>query len=62
VSSVKQPVMNKDLIQATLAKIKDREALGTATRFIWVKGHAKDPGNEAADRLAVEGAQKPFVG
>jgi ribonuclease HI len=60
-TSVKKPVLNKDLIQGVLAKIKDREALGTATRFSWVKGHSKDPGNEAADRLAVLGAQLPHL-
>jgi len=58
-TSVKQPVLNKDLIQGVLAKIRDREAVGSATRFLWVKGHSNDPGNEAADRLAVLGAHKP---
>lgn len=60
-TSLKQPVLNKDLIQPVLAKIRDREALGTATRFLWTKGHSNDQGNEAADRLAVLGAQKPSV-
>jgi ribonuclease HI len=59
--STKEPVMNKDLIQEVLARIRDREALGAATKFSWIKGHSKDPGNEAADRLAVLGAQKPIV-
>jgi ribonuclease HI len=58
-TSLKQPVLNKDLIQGVLAKIRDREALGAATRFFWIKGHSNNPGNEAADRLAVLGAQKP---
>ncbi|OJJ44151.1 hypothetical protein ASPZODRAFT_840718 [Penicilliopsis zonata CBS 506.65] len=39
-----KPVENKDLL-----KVK--------TLFQWIKGHAKDPGNEAADRLAVNGAR-----
>lgn len=60
-TSTKQPVMNKDLIQAVLARIRDRDALGAATRFSWIKGHSNDPGNEAADRLAVLGAQKSSV-
>lgn len=28
--------------------------------LVWVKGHANNPGNEAADRLAVAGARKPL--
>ena len=56
-TSLKKPVMNRDLIQAILIKIRERERLGTKTRFQWVKGHSNDPNNEAADRLAVRGAQ-----
>jgi ribonuclease HI len=59
--STKEPVLNKDLIQGVLARIRDREALGASTQFSWIKGHSNDPGNEAADRLAVQGAQKSIV-
>ena len=55
------PVKNKDLILLIRAKLVSRESKGTKTQFIWVKGHASDPGNIAADRLAVEGAKKPFL-
>jgi len=53
-------VKNSDLIRAIRAKIDARDALGTYTRLQWVKGHASDPGNIAADQLAREGAAKPF--
>jgi ribonuclease HI len=57
-TSVKQPVMNKDLIQDILAKIMERQGCGCLTKFNWIKGHSSDPSNEAADRLAVSGAQR----
>lgn len=53
-----KPVENKDLIEAILVKIEERQELKVQTLFEWLKGHNKDPGNEAADRLAVEGARK----
>jgi ribonuclease HI len=28
-------------------------------KFIWIKGHAENPGNERCDQLAVEAAMKP---
>jgi len=37
-------------------KIEERDFLKRGTHFVWVKGHANDEGNIAADRLAVEGA------
>lgn len=52
------PVMNKDLIQGIITKIRERERLGAETVFNWVKGHSNDPSNEAADRLAVSGARR----
>ena len=51
-----KPVENKDLISDVRERIEEREMLGVATWFVWVKGHASDLGNIAADRLAVEGA------
>ncbi|WEW61795.1 ribonuclease H family protein [Emydomyces testavorans] len=53
----RKPVENKDLIQSVLAKIDERTLLNVKTLFEWVKGHNKDPGNEAADRLATRGAR-----
>jgi ribonuclease HI len=51
-----KPVENKDLISDIRKTIEEREMLGVTTGFVWVKGHAGDAGNTAADRLAVEGA------
>ena len=51
-----KPVENKDLIMDIRQKIEERESVKSRTDFFWVKGHANDEGNSAADRLAVEGA------
>ncbi|EAW08019.1 RNA-DNA hybrid ribonuclease [Aspergillus clavatus NRRL 1] len=53
-----KPVENKDLIESILVKIEERTELKVKTLFEWVKGHNRDPGNEAADRLAVSGARR----
>ena len=49
----KQPVKNQDLWQ-------ELDALSASIKpeWIWVKGHAGNPLNEACDRLAVEACQK----
>ena len=49
-------VENKDLIGNIREMMEEREKLGRGTFFVWVKGHANDMGNEAADKLANEGA------
>lgn len=51
------PVKNQDLVQAVLARVAERKAKGTTTDYVWVKGHASEVGNIAADALAVRGAQ-----
>ncbi|KAF4123702.1 ribonuclease HI [Geosmithia morbida] len=51
-----EEVKNQDIIRAVLALIDSRNKAGGKTTFTWVKGHAKDPGNTAADLLAVKGA------
>jgi ribonuclease HI len=51
-----KPVENKDLIMDIRQKIDERDHLKSGTYFVWVKGHANDEGNTAADKLAVEGA------
>ncbi|CAL3966976.1 hypothetical protein PZA11_003416 [Diplocarpon coronariae] len=48
---------NQDLIKDIRKLIDTRDALGKDTQFTWIKGHNDDPGNTAADRLAVAGAQ-----
>ena len=49
----KQAVKNQDLWQRL-----DAARLRHRVDWRWVKGHAGDPGNEAADRLANEGLLK----
>ncbi|QGQ21064.1 ribonuclease HI [Cellulomonas sp. JZ18] len=46
----KKPVKNKDLWQAL-----DAEVARHHVTWVWVKGHAGDPGNERADALANQG-------
>jgi len=60
-NAAKKDVMNQDIIRPLVAKKREREAAGAATEFEWVKGHATDPGNIAADRLANMGAEKPKI-
>ncbi|MCZ6604601.1 MAG: ribonuclease HI [Alphaproteobacteria bacterium] len=52
-TAAKKPVKNADLWQRLEAALADHEI-----EWIWVKGHAGDPGNEHADRLATEAASR----
>ncbi|KAF7544959.1 hypothetical protein G7046_g9671 [Stylonectria norvegica] len=52
-------VKNQDIIRNVLAKMEEREKGGAHTYYQWVKGHAADRGNVAADGLAVKGAKMP---
>ncbi|CAJ0552933.1 Ff.00g010110.m01.CDS01 [Fusarium sp. VM40] len=54
-------VKNQDIIRDLLAKMKERTQAGATTTFQWVKGHANDPGNNEADRLANIGSRMPAV-
>jgi ribonuclease HI len=49
----KKPVKNKDLWQALEAACARHEI-----KWVWVKGHAGDAGNEKADELARQGAEE----
>ena len=49
-TAAKKPVKNQDLWHALDSAIEPHEV-----RWIWVKGHAGDPGNEMADALANRG-------
>jgi ribonuclease HI len=51
-TSAKQPVKNADLWQRL-----DAAAARHSVEWLWVKGHAGDPGNERADALANEGME-----
>lgn len=46
-TAAKKPVKNVDLWQALDAEVTKHDV-----RWVWVKGHAGDPGNERADELA----------
>lgn len=52
----KGQVQNRDLVEAVLIKIREREAQGTTTLIKWIKGHESSQGNISADKLAVGGA------
>lgn len=52
-----KPVENKDLIEPIVAWIRERGLAKAKTEFRWVKGHANDAGNAAADELAVKGSR-----
>jgi ribonuclease HI len=55
----RQPVANQDLWRPLVELVRQRPGV----RFRWVKGHAGDPLNELADRLANEAANRaPRVG
>jgi ribonuclease HI len=53
----KKPVKNQDLWQAL-----DAQVARHTIRWHWVKGHAGDPGNEAADALANRGVDAVRAG
>ncbi len=48
----KKPVKNADLWQEL-----EQQAAKHALTWLWVRGHAGDPGNERADQLANEGVE-----
>ncbi|GCE77530.1 ribonuclease H [Cellulomonas biazotea] len=48
-----KPVKNQDLWEALDAETQRHEI-----RWVWVKGHAGDPGNERADALANKGVDE----
>jgi len=56
-SSSGKDVENRDLIEPILARIRERERCRANTSFKWIKGHSNDPGNIAADHLAVHGSR-----
>lgn len=45
------------MIEELVRMISEREQLGVSTELKWLKGHAQDKGNIAADALAVNGAR-----
>ncbi len=50
----KEPTLNRDLWGALLQLTQQHEV-----SWIWVRGHADTPDNEACDRLAVEMTRRP---
>ena len=52
----KQPVKNQDLWQRLLATVNRHQSAGSV-QWHWTKGHAGDPANERADKLANDAAR-----
>jgi ribonuclease HI len=50
-------VENQDLIRPILTRIRERKLCRADTKLTWIKGHNNDPGNVAADALAVAGSR-----
>ncbi|KAL5453609.1 hypothetical protein PMIN06_005374 [Paraphaeosphaeria minitans] len=57
-NSAGRPVENRDLIEPILTRIRERDMANARTHIVWVKAHNGNPGNEAADRLANDGAEE----
>lgn len=57
-SSTGKDVENRDLVEPIVSRVCEREACKAKTKFQWIKGHAQDPGNVAADQLAVQGSRQ----
>ena len=57
ITSAKQPVKNADLWRELVAACAEHEV-----EWRWVKGHAGDPDNEIADRLATTAARTQTSG
>lgn len=56
-TSTGKDVENRDLVEPIVSRICEREACKAKTKLQWIKGHANDPGNVAADELAVKGSR-----
>jgi ribonuclease HI len=52
-----EPVLNADLWKKLVRLILKLQRLRLRVEFHWVKGHAKDPHNKAADKLAKQSAK-----
>lgn len=52
-----EPVLNADLWRKLVRIISKLQRLRLRVEFRWVKGHAKDPHNKAADKLAKRSAK-----
>jgi ribonuclease HI len=57
-TSTGKDVENRDLVEPIVSRISEREACKAETKLQWIKGHSQNPGNIAADKLAVNGSQR----